>query len=144
MKHKILYFLPLLLCLGGCFKNNAAVPPLVVPSGTFTGEFRLLHRSSVNVPFDTTKAEIVLTLNTPAYTYAVTGDTSTVHAGSKGVWGMNNSYINFADNTYPKSGTPTKTHLNGLYLYYYNGSVFQMIATSADTLALQYDLKKTQ
>ncbi|HVV54193.1 MAG TPA: hypothetical protein VHC47_02645 [Mucilaginibacter sp.] len=78
------------------------------------------------------------------FTYAVTGDTSTVHAGSHGVWGIAGTSIAFTDVTFPKSGTTTKTHLNGYYTYYYDGTVFQIVATSLDTLALQYDLKRTQ
>jgi hypothetical protein len=110
--------------------------------GTFTGQFRLLHRSTDKVPFDTTSTNIVLTMTSPAYTFTVTGDTSTVHAGSYGTYALNSQEILFTDKTYPKTGIPTKTHLNGLYLYYYDGSTFQMLAYSSDTLSLEYDLKK--
>lgn len=146
MKKKLLYLLPVLSLLAvGCFKNQVASPAASgLPSGTFTGQFRLLHRSTDKVPFDTTSCNLTLTLNANNATYAVTGDTSTVHAGSNGTYGISSPYINFTDKTYPKTGAPTKTHLNGLYQYYYDGTVFQMLAYSSDTLSLQYDLKLSQ
>jgi hypothetical protein len=145
MKRKLFYLLPLsLLFLAGCFGNkNSAPTPTLLPSGTFTGQFRRIHKTFRTGVTDTQKANIQLIMET-ATGFAVTGDTSTVQAGSKGSYyvGLNN-YIQFVDNTFPPTGTPTKTHLNGLYQYYYDGSVFQMLATSLDTLSLQYDLKKT-
>jgi len=145
MKNKILYFIPLILISAtGCFNTKTDIPPVTPPSGTFTGQFRYLHRHSSNVAFDTVKANLTVTMNSTANTFAVTGDTSTAHAGSKGSFSFGSPYMLFTDNTYPKTGTPAKTHLNGLYLYYYDGTVFQLLAYSADTLSLQYDLKKTQ
>ena len=145
MKKNLPYLLLIFMALAsGCAKetvNSSTTVP--VPSGTFTGQFRLLHRSTDKVPFDTTSAAIVLTLTTPANTYTVTGDTSTLHAGSYGSYTLNTQEILFTDKTYPTSGVPTKTHLNGLYLYYYDGSTFQMLAYSSDTLSLEYDLKKS-
>jgi hypothetical protein len=145
MKKNLLYTLLIFLALAsGCAKETVDSSTTVpVPSGTFTGQFRLLHRSTDKVPFDTTSANIVLTLTTPAYTYTVTGDTSTLHAGSYGGYSLNSTEILFTDKTYPTSGVPKKTHLNGLYLYYYDGSTFQMLAYSSDTLSLEYDLKKS-
>ncbi|HVS92504.1 MAG TPA: hypothetical protein VHE59_10745 [Mucilaginibacter sp.] len=144
MKNRILYLLPFALLLGGCFKSANDTPPTPIPNGTFTGTFRLLHRPNTSVVFDTLKANITLTMNSSNFTYAVTGDTATVHAGSKGVWGLSGNYAIFTDQTFPKTGVPTKTHLNGGYVYYYDGSIFQMIAEgAADTLSLQYDLKKS-
>jgi len=141
-----LYSLILLIaiCGSGCLgKPKNDVIPQTVPSGTFKGEFRLLHRKAGAAKFDTTKANITLTMTTtPSYIYSLTGDTATVHAGSHGSFLINSQYMIFTDETFPKTGTPTKTHLNGGYLYYYDGSVFQMLAYSVDTLSLQYDLKK--
>lgn len=145
MKGK-LFLLTLLLytfCTG-CFKTSNQAPPINVPSGTFSGQFRLLHKPQNQSSFDTLKTNIILTLKSSDYTYSVTGDTSTLHAGSHGVWGISGSNIIFTDATYPKTGIPPKTHLNGYYLYYYGDTVLRMEATSSDTLALQYDLKKTQ
>jgi hypothetical protein len=147
MKHKLLYLIAAAaLLMVGCFKSPSSIanPTTNVVSGTFTGQFRLLHRSNDKVPFDTTKCNITLTLNSSTGAYTVTGDTTTVHAGSYGNYGVSAPYIQFVDATYPKSGTPTKTHLNGIYQYYYDGTVFQMLAYSIDTLSLQYDLKKAQ
>lgn len=114
------------------------------PSGTFTGQFRYLHRHASNVPFDTVKANLTIKFGTPANTYAVTGDTSTVHAGSKGTFSVGSPYMVFADSTFSTTATTTKTHLAGAYIYYYDGTVFQLLAYSADTLSLQYDLRRAQ
>ena len=78
--------------------------------------------------------------------FAVTGDTTTLHAGSHGGFIVNNSFtsIDFIDLTYPKTGMPTKTHLNGVYNYAYDGTNLLMTAYGAlDTLSLIYTLKKT-
>lgn len=148
MKHKLLYLIAILaLLMVGCFKTTSDIAnetnktPI---SGTFSGTFRLLHRSTNQVPFDTTSCSITVTVNPSGNTYTVTGDTSKVHAGSHGTYSLSAPYIDFVDATFPKSGIPTKTHLNGIYEYYYDGTVFQMIANSIDTLSLQYDLKKSQ
>ncbi|MBK0378289.1 hypothetical protein [Mucilaginibacter segetis] len=142
MKKNLIYLFPILIAFGmGCTKSsNSSLKPL--PEGTFNGEFRLLHRSQGSTVIDTVKANIQLVLET-GVGYKVLGDTSTVHAGSKGHYGISDIYIAFQDDTYPTTGTPTKTHLSGTYQYYYDGSsVFQMVANSSDTLSLQYDLKK--
>ncbi|HZX57945.1 MAG TPA: hypothetical protein VFE54_04445 [Mucilaginibacter sp.] len=147
MKFKLLYVLLLLIIVDtGCKKiayTGPAAP--VAPSGTFTGTFRYLHRHTDLVPFDTLQANITLKMltNTNPFSYTVTGDTATVHAGSFGSFSLTSPYMVFTDKTFPTSGTPTKQHLNGAYLYYYDGNVFQMLAYSADTLGVQYDLKKT-
>jgi hypothetical protein len=146
MKHKLLYFLPVLLLLTtGCLKSTStSATPVPVPNGTFSGQFRLLTKHNGSAVFDTTKSNITVTLTGSNSTFAVTGDTSTLHAGSYGTYGYNGTYISFADKTYPTSGTPVKVHLNGAYLYYYDGTNFQMLAYSGDTVSYQYDLKLTQ
>ncbi len=147
MKFRLIYFLLVVASIGiGCKKIAYTGPTApIVPSGTFTGTFRYLHRHTNKVPFDTLQANITIKLltNTDPFTYTVTGDTATVHAGSYGSFSLTSPYMVFTDKTYPTSGTPTKQHLNGAYLYYYDGSVFQMLAYNADTLGVQYDLKKT-
>jgi len=147
MKFRLIYFLLVVASVGiGCTKlTQTTPPPPVVPSGTFSGTFRYLHRHTNQVPFDTLKANITIKLltNVNPFTYTVTGDTATVHAGSFGSFSLTSPYMVFTDNTFPTSGTPTKQHLNGAYLYYYDGTVFQMLAYNADTLGVQYDLKKT-
>jgi hypothetical protein len=82
----------------------------------------------------------------PATGFAVTGDTSTIHAGSYGVYVvyLANGVVAFSDKTFPTTGIPTKYHLSGLYGYHYDGTNFQISYYSPlDTLALVYNLKKT-
>lgn len=130
-----------ILILSSCVGNKSAAP-VPVPAGNFTGEFRRVHISKTGV-HDTLKANIQLSLDLTTG-FAVTGDTLTVHAGSHGGYAISANYIQFNDITYPKTGTPSKIHLNGAYEYYYDGSsVFQMVtSTLPDTLSFQYDLKK--
>ena len=148
MKFKLTFFLSILVILTGfsvgCVKSDVAnTPAPIVPSGVFAGTFRYIHRHTDKVPFDTLTASITLHLLTTNFTYTVTGDTSTVHAGSLGTFSLQSPYMVFTDKTFPTSGTPVKQHLNGAYLYYYDGNTFQMLAYNSDTLAVQYDLKKT-
>lgn len=125
----------------GCAPSSTPRP---YPAGTFTGTFRLLHKTRATGVVDTLKANVQLVLETNVG-FKVLGDTSTVHAGSKGTYGVNSAGFLFLDNTYPKTGKPVKTHLNGEYQYAYDGtSQLQIVATSADTLAIIYDLKRAQ
>ncbi|TWI95928.1 hypothetical protein JN11_04203 [Mucilaginibacter frigoritolerans] len=147
MKSKLLYSLftvTILALASGCISNKNTPTPTNYPTGTFTGQFRLIRNNLTTGVHDTSSANIQLVLNATTG-YSVTGDTSTLQAGSHGAYAINSNYIDFQDATYPKTGTPTKTHLNGIYQYYYDGSsVFQMLTASPlDTLVLEYDLKKT-
>jgi hypothetical protein len=141
---RLIYILPFLLMLaGGCLKDGGNYyynSPDAAPLGTFSGEFRLLHRKA-DQSIDTLRANIKVIIEPGGY--RVLGDTSTIHAGSRGLYGFTGNGMKFADSTLAKTGTPVKTHLDGEYLYIYNGSIFQMVRTSGDTLSLQYDLKKT-
>ena len=138
---RLIYLLPLLLLFAaGCF-NNKSSEPTPDPSGKFSGEFRRLDRITGTSKFDTVKATVEVYIE-PGVGYHVLGDTSVVHAGSKGHYGISGNGIRFVDSTYPANGNPTKNHLNGDYLFDYNGSVFRMIRSTGDTLSLQYDLKK--
>ena len=144
MKLKLLSFFSLVTILAtGCLKTPKAAAPVPAPSGVFTGEFKLLHRHTDKVPWDSTKATITVNLQTPAFNYAVTGDTTTLHAGSYGTFGVSGPYILFNDKTYLASAPITKTHLSGYYLYNYDGTNLIMYASSSDTLVLGYNLKKT-
>ncbi|MBS1532316.1 MAG: hypothetical protein JSU01_18585 [Bacteroidetes bacterium] len=144
MKHRILYLVPFIaVFLAGCLGSTNTPAPVV--SGTFSGQFRLFHRHTTTSPFDTLKANITLTLApAPTNTFSVTGDTSTVIAGSKGTYQLasNGNFILFIDSTIPTTGTSSKAHLNGEYIYSYDGNSLQMVANSLDTLQVQYDLKK--
>ena len=145
---RLIYILPVLVALStGCLKSSQSLSAAAKPSGTFSGQFRLLHKKSNQLKFDTLKANIQLVL-TDDINYQVLGDTATVHAGSKGTYGpgegLSAGLITFIDTTYPKTGTPSKTHLSGTYQYYYDGNKFQMVANSADTLSLQYELVRAK
>jgi hypothetical protein len=144
MKHKLLYLIPVAaVFLAGCFGTKSTPAPSL--AGTFSGQFRLFHRHTTTSPFDTLKADITLTLGSaPGNSFSVTGDTSAVIAGSKGTYQLasNGNFILFVDNTLPTTGTSGKVHLNGEYVYSYDGNSLQMLAGSLDTLQVQYDLKK--
>jgi hypothetical protein len=143
MKRLFTYLFPVIAVAltTGCFNTKGGDPAPEV-AGTFTGQFRRVHRAAGQTAIDTVKANLKITI-TPGVGYEVLGDTATVHAGSKGHYGINNaSGIAFVDNT-NLNAIPAKTHLNGEYAYFYDGSTFQMVRNSGDTLSLQYDLKKS-
>ena len=144
MKHKLLFLIPLLFAvmLLGCLKSNPAPQPPAL-TGKFAGEFRYLHRSTNKTHFDTTKTNVTVNMNADG-TYSVTSDT-TVHADSHGTFTYGAPYIDFKDQTALANTNALPTNrLNGYYIYYYDGTAFQMLAYSVDTLSLQYDLKRTQ
>jgi hypothetical protein len=142
---RLIYVLPLLLALAsGCLKESSNYSynlPASAPSGTFSGEFRRVSSNADNA-IVTLKTNIKLVIG-PATDYSVQGDTTIIHAGSKGSYSISGDMIKFVDSTLPKTGTPTKNHLDGEYLFVYNGSIFQMKKNVGDTLNLQYDLKRT-
>ncbi len=135
-----------LVLISGCAGKSTIAPTTNnAPIGTFTGQFTYLHVSSQTHKKDSLKANIVLNLN-QSTGFSVTGDTTIVHAGSHGGYVINNTFTNiyFLDETYPKTGTPSKTHLNGVYNYIYDGTNLQLAAYGAlDTLSLIYILKRT-
>ena len=142
MKHKILYlFLLLVVVAAGCIKSTPKNQPAPTPSGTFTGEFKVLHRHTDKVPYDSVKTSLTVQFNTPAYTYAVSGvDTSTLHVASHGTFGISAPYIYFND--VATSVVPTQWHLTGYYLYNFDGTNLVMYVASSDTLVAGYSLKK--
>ncbi len=139
-------FLLVFFFLAGCAGKSIVAPTTNnAPFGTFGGQFSYYHVNSQTHKKDSLKANIVLTLN-KSTGFSITGDTTTVHAGSHGGYIINSSFTNilFLDETYPKSGTPTKTHLNGVYNYTFDGTNLQIAAYGAlDTLSLVYVLKRT-
>lgn len=138
---RLIYFLPALLLLAaGCF-NNDNPTPVIAPEGTFTGEFRLLRKLPNIAKIDTQKATIQLVI-TPSVGFKVLGDTTTLHAGSRGHYGFSGNSARFIDSTF-KANKYTKRYLQGDYLYVYNGTILQLVRTSGDTVSYQYDLKKT-
>jgi hypothetical protein len=147
MKFKNFYILlcTLTVFVCGCSINKSNSPAPVTPSGTFAGQFMFLHLHSFTAKVDTFKANLQLVMQ-PTTGFKITGDTSTVHAGSYGsyVFGSDYTEIDFIDKTYPATGTPVKNHLSGVYQYTYDGSTLQMVAYGPlDTLAYIYNMKKT-
>ena len=146
MKRISIYLLPALLVLSlfatGCLSNKTS-NPVPYPTGTFGGQFRLLHKKLNDTKVDTLKkANIQLVLESGG-TYKVLGDTAIVHAGSKGQYGLNATYMAFNDETYPKTGPPVKIHLYGNYFYNYDGSTnLVILVNQGDTLNYRYDLKR--
>jgi hypothetical protein len=144
---KVLYLLPLLVAFG-CGKSDTPGPNNTYngPLGTFAGAFTYLHKHSNTGVVDTLRANITLSLQLTTG-FKVTGDTLTVHAGSYGTAVVDwvDNVIDFADQTYPVSGAPAKSHLNGSYAYAYDGTILQMVAgrITSDTVVYQYNLKRT-
>jgi hypothetical protein len=144
MKHKLLYLFVLSGMLAtGCVKSVKQAPALPTPSGTFTGQFIFLHRHTNSKPFDTVKTNIIIKFVTPDFTFSVTPSDTTIHKPSHGVFGVNSPYLIFSDKTYIATSPPAVPHLNGYYLYNYDGTTLKMLAYSLDTLALEYNLTKT-
>ena len=143
MKKLLFYLLPLLVLLNtGCLKTtNDTTSVSNYPSGNFTGQFQRVHRNSTTLKYDTLTANLLLSLN-PTKGFAITGDTSTVHAGSYGAYAFSTTNAAFADYTFPKSGTLAKVHLEGTYLYSWDGTNLQFLQSN-DTLTYYYNFKTT-
>ena len=147
MKRNLLYLLPLLLMmLGAACSPKSDNTPIPAPLGAYKGTFKLLVKRGTTTAYDTVKKDSLLNIKlvTPN-NYAVTGDTATIHAGSKGlfVYDGYNSLIAFNDSTY-KTGPQAKVHLVGTYRYAYNNTRLQFTrANLAQDSILFYDLYKT-
>jgi hypothetical protein len=142
MKRNLIYLLPLfILCMASCLSKPDKVAPTPALSGTFSGQFQRVHTSVSKGENDTLIANISLTLTNGVF--SVAGDTSTVHAGSKGTYtlGVGDDYI-FTDTTLPATGTPAKTHLSGDYKFQYNGTILGLDKNVGDTISYQYYLTK--
>jgi len=142
MKRAFILFLPFVVMLAaGCLKSaDNSTTTFNAPAGTFTGVFTKLRYNNAKQKYDTTKANLTLTL-TLATGYTVTGDT-TLHAGSKGSYSVDPNNILFGDATLNSAASAGKTHLSGLYQYGYDGTNFNIQATYSDTLGFFYQLKK--
>lgn len=146
-RYNLLAVIALAVSAVSCVKNNTAdfVAPSA-PNGTFSGQFRLLHRPYNGGSVDTAKkANLQLMMSSNGYTYQILGDT-TIHAGSHGTYAYDGTFIQFNDATYSATSTPgnyktTKPHLVGTYQYLFTSNVFQALRTVGDTLSYQYDLK---
>jgi hypothetical protein len=148
MKLKLTYaflFLIVAVITSSCLKTDK-IPSTNTntPSGTFTGQFLYIHLNSVTGATDTVSANLQLTMETSTG-FAITGDTSVVHAGSHGAYIINSVFtgIDFIDATAPTSGTPAKHHLSGIYAYTFDGSNLQIVGYGAqDTTAAVYNMKR--
>lgn len=127
---RLFYLLPLLLILLEACSQKSDPVPVQAPLGTFKGKFYLFVRKSTG-GYDTVKRDtaLILKLSTP-YNFKVTGDTATVHAGSKGLFRYDGTYIAFNDSTY-KAGVQAKIHLAGTYLYRYDGKALLIQRSNA-------------
>lgn len=124
----------------GCSKTSYDTTPQLVPMGSFSGNFTKIHLNSKTQIIDTSKAIITLAISNTGL-FKITGDTLKIHAGSHGMATLYSGYIQFIDSTATVINPP-KIHLNGIYQYYYDGSIFQLGASN-DTLKVLYDLKKS-
>lgn len=150
MKRKLNYVAAALLItvvIAGCTKsnvnNNIANNTFVFPQGNFLGQFRLIHPSAKGFGFDTLYANITLNMSSD-YSYSVGGDTSKIQVGSYGTFTPDVNTITFVDATVTKRTSPNtlKKHLNGPFLYTFNGSNLHIYG-AADTLSYDYALMKT-
>lgn len=144
MKRTLIYLLPLLMAFAtGCLSkpDKVVIPPSRVPEGTFTGKFRRLHLTVKTHLIDTLNANLTITFDASG-NYAVSGDTS-IHAGCKGlcILGVGDDLV-FTDKN-PSTTTQAKQHLNGDYLYTYDGSNLQLLRGVGDTLSYQYNFNKS-
>lgn len=142
MKLKPIYLLPVILLASACLKDTKT--PDVQPNyplGAFAGKFTRIHTNPATLKKDTAYATIQLAMSSSTG-FAVTGDTATVHAGSKGGFGGTVNVVDFNDVTWSSPISKNKTHLHGIYNYTFNGTAFQMQGVSGDTLKYQYDLIK--
>jgi hypothetical protein len=144
MKIKLTYLMPFLaiLLVTACTKSDYNAPTVTLPTGTFIGQFMRIRRNPTTTKLDTVKANLNLSLSQTTG-FQITGDTSTLHAGSKGSYAANAYYMQFIDQTYVATQPFTKYHLSGVYNYTYDGSNLKVFISYADTLSLQYAFKKS-
>jgi hypothetical protein len=147
MKKFLFFALPVfVMMVSSCVKNNdVEETPYIAPVGKFTGNFTRYRARFINnkYVYDTTRVS-GLVLNLTSTTYKTTGDTS-IHAGSKGLYFYDRQLMEYRDSTV-KAGTNSinlpKPHLNGVFVYNYDGTSLNFSASN-DTLLYLYQLKKT-
>ena len=141
-KNLYLLLITMVVIAAGCKKTEQI--PVTLPEGKFSGTFRRIHLNPLNNKVDTASANLTVTLSA-ATGYTVTGDTTTLHAGSSGNYAVDGTYMQFNDKTLVSGVKPVnnKVHLSGLYQYLYDGTTLQ-IGASNDTLNYFYNLKSSQ
>jgi len=144
MKRTLLYLTPLLVAyLAGCTKKTP-VTNYQSPSfaGTYSAAFVRLHTNQTTGKSDTVTANLTLTMDA-AGNFTVTGDT-TQHAGSYGTYSLGyTDDLIFTDKTLPATGTPTKSHLSGDYLYTNATNALGLKKVVGDSILYTYYLTKT-
>jgi hypothetical protein len=151
MKRNLFYVLPLLLLVilsEACSTKSDPTPVPSPPTGSYTGNFKLLVKKTTGSGYDTVKKDplFAVTITAPNR-FVVTGSTTTIHARSRGLF-LYDPYgqvMRFSDSTYV-SGPQTIYHLAGDYRYQFNTTQLQFVRpnnnTTQDTIFF-YDLKKT-
>jgi len=147
MKLKLNYLLVLLLLIASaCTKqqpanNDTSYNPLITPVGNFSGYFTLIHLNPATNKLDTSRALITLA-TTADLSYSVAGDTTTIQAPSYGTFTADGTLITFTDATVTKRTPPNtpQKHLNGPFLYTYDGTTLNIYGSS-DTLSYNYVLQ---
>ncbi|MBE9664542.1 hypothetical protein [Mucilaginibacter myungsuensis] len=137
----LLCFAPFIAMLAaGCVKKpdeNAA--QLIIPYGNFKGQFMRVHYSRTTKKYDTVRCNLELSLDAYLKKFKVTGDTTTVHAGSYGTYTIDEFYIGFNDFTMA-TADGKKAHLTSGYRYGYDGDILKIQAVQ-DTLGFYYNLR---
>jgi len=131
----------LAILIAGCSKVNDQQSTVVLPTGTFTGQFLRITANPTKGYDTTARANLQLSLSSSAG-FKITGDTS-LHAGSFGSYAVNSFYMQFNDQSINTVSKPIKYHLNGVYNYEYNGTQLDIYVNYSDTLSYQYILNKT-
>lgn len=144
MKHVFIY--PLLIglfYLTSCSKDTPVQTiPVVTPTGTYGGHFQLVHTTIKTGVNDTIGCNLTMVLDAQG-NFTITGDTSTVHAGSLGKFSLGyHDDLIFEDKT-NLNATPKKVHLNGDYRYAQQGAVFGLDKNVGDSLSYQYYFTKS-
>lgn len=137
----LLFFIPLaIMLIAGCVKKAPdEAAKAIYPSGYFAGLFSVVHHSTRTQKNDTTSCNLTLTLDPVLKAFTVGGDTSVVHAGSRGSYSLDAFYLAFTDNTLA-TADGKKVHLTGAYSYAYDGTVFRMEYVQ-DTMKVIYNMK---
>ncbi|MFD0748782.1 hypothetical protein ACFQZS_01425 [Mucilaginibacter calamicampi] len=131
MMKKLICLLPLLIFIAGCVKTNIDQPEPLVPYGTFAGKFTRTYIDPATSAKTTVTANIQLVMSDTGF--ILTSDADAVHANGMGDYLGNETTIEFKDSNNPTTGPPpTKSYLNGVFNYAYDGYNFRIFKVSGD------------